>query len=176
MKIYVMRHGQTDWNVQKKIQGQSDIKLNEEGRKQALAAKEKVKQFHFDLIISSPLSRAKQTAELVKEENTPIIYSQSLVERGFGELEGEVLDLGILEEREKYYTTKKQVESIEHLCQRITDFLEEIQEKQAGKKILLVTHGGVTKAIQYYFTGILKSANFQNGEIREYDYETRKKG
>ncbi len=174
MKICVMRHGQTDWNVQKKLQGQSDIELNEEGRKQALAAKGKVKQYHFDLIISSPLSRAKETAELAKEENTPIIYSESLVERGFGKLEG--LDLNLLSEIESYDMTKNKVESTEHLCQRIANFLDELQETYKDKKILLVTHGGTAKAIQYYFTGILGSAILQNGEIREYDYETRKKG
>ena len=65
MKIYVVRHGQTNWNVKGKIQGKSDIELNEKGIEQAKELKELIKNYDINLIISSPLKRAKQTAEII---------------------------------------------------------------------------------------------------------------
>ena len=67
MKIYVTRHGQTDWNVQGKTQGRADIELNEVGIKQAKQTKEELKNIDIDLIICSPLKRAKKTAEIINE-------------------------------------------------------------------------------------------------------------
>ena len=65
MKLYVMRHGQTDWNVLGKVQGITDVELNERGIEQAKQAKDKVNQYEIDLIVYSPLKRAKKTAEIV---------------------------------------------------------------------------------------------------------------
>ena len=63
MKIYIIRHGQTDWNVQRKIQGTSDIELNSTGIKQSEEARKIVKELELDFIICSPLKRARKTAE-----------------------------------------------------------------------------------------------------------------
>ena len=90
MKIYVTRHGQTDWNVQGKTQGRADIELNEVGIKQAKQTKEELKNIDIDLIICSPLKRAKKTAEIINEgRNIPIIFDDQIIERNFGEFEGE---------------------------------------------------------------------------------------
>ena len=90
MKIYVTRHGQTDWNVQGKTQGRTDIELNEVGIKQAKQTKEELKNVDIDLIICSPLKRAKQTAQIINEgRNIPIIFDDQIIERNFGEFEGE---------------------------------------------------------------------------------------
>ena len=64
MKVYVIRHGLTDWNLNGKIQGQKDIELNEIGIKQAKDAKDKFNSYNFDMIICSPLKRTKLTAKL----------------------------------------------------------------------------------------------------------------
>ena len=86
MKIYVTRHGQTDWNVQGKTQGRADIELNEVGIKQAKQTKEELKNIDIDLIICSPLKRAKKTAEIINEgRNIPIIFDDQIIERNFGE-------------------------------------------------------------------------------------------
>lgn len=66
--LYIVRHGQTDWNVRKIIQGHSDIPLNTEGQEQARVLAESLKNVHFDKIISSDLVRAKRTAEIVALE------------------------------------------------------------------------------------------------------------
>lgn len=89
MKIYVLRHGQTNWNVNKRIQGKQDIELNEIGIKQAYEAKEKFNLLNIDLIMCSPLKRTKKTAEIINQDkNVHIIYKKELIERDLGEFEG----------------------------------------------------------------------------------------
>ena len=83
--LYIMRHGKTDWNAKHKLQGRTDIPLNEEGIQMAEQAKEKYKDVNFDICYCSPLVRAKQTAEIVLEgRNIPIVYDDRLMEMCVG--------------------------------------------------------------------------------------------
>ena len=87
--IYLTRHGQTDWNVQKKVMGRCDEPLNENGREQARQTKELLSNISFDLIICSPLLRAKETAQIINSDrNIKIDFDDRIIERDFGELEG----------------------------------------------------------------------------------------
>ena len=87
--IYLTRHGQTDWNVQKKVMGRCDEPLNEKGREQARQTKELLSNINFDLIICSPLLRAKEIAQIINQDrNIKIEYDDRIIERDFGELEG----------------------------------------------------------------------------------------
>lgn len=89
MKILLTRHGQTDWNVAGKIQGCTDIELNQTGIEQAKIAREKLLNYDIDIIITSPLKRAKRTAEIINEgRNIPLTESKGIIERNFGEFEG----------------------------------------------------------------------------------------
>ena len=89
MKIYITRHGQTNWNVLKKVMGRCDEPLNDKGKEQANTTKNKLDDKKIDLIICSPLLRAKETAEIInKSKKLPIIYEKNLIQRDFGELEG----------------------------------------------------------------------------------------
>ena len=89
MKFYVVRHGQTDWNAKGRIQGKTDIELNEIGIEQARQLKALIKDYNIDLIISSPLKRARKTAEIINETvKCNIIFEDSLKERGYGIFEG----------------------------------------------------------------------------------------
>ena len=89
MKIYIIRHGQTDWNVNKIIQGQKDIELNNTGEEQARNQIKIFNEYNFDLIISSTLKRAQKTAQIINsEKNVDIIYDDRLRERNFGDYEG----------------------------------------------------------------------------------------
>ena len=86
--IYIVRHGQTDWNKQKVMQGQIDVPLNETGKEQARELGEKLKDIVFDHIFCSPLLRTRQTLENLKlKSNTRIIYDDRLKERNYGEFE-----------------------------------------------------------------------------------------
>ena len=87
--LYIMRHGKTEWNELHKLQGRTDIPLNENGRKMAREAGKRYREIHFDICYCSPLIRAKETAELVLEGRTvPIVTDDRLMEMCFGEYEG----------------------------------------------------------------------------------------
>ena len=87
--LYIMRHGKTEWNELHKLQGQTDIPLNENGRKMAREAGKRYREIHFDICYCSPLIRAKETAELVLEGRAvPIVTDDHLMEMCFGEYEG----------------------------------------------------------------------------------------
>lgn len=174
MKIYVTRHGQTDWNVQGKTQGRADIELNEVGIKQAKQTKEEIKNVDIDLIICSPLRRAKKTAEIINEgRNIPIIFDDQIMERDFGEFEGEKIKFDEFWDYNAHPRYQK-AETIQEIISRISNFLDKIKEKYKDKNILLVTHGGVSIAINCYFKGIPadgKLINYclHNCEVQEFE-------
>ena len=89
MKLYIVRHGETDWNKARKIQGQSDIPLNAFGRHLARETAKGLADVHFDLCFTSPLSRAKETARIILEgRDVPIIEDPRIEEMSFGVYEG----------------------------------------------------------------------------------------
>ncbi len=182
MKFYIIRHGQTNWNKEGRVQGKTDIELNEKGIEQAKEAGEILKNYPIDIIISSPLKRAKKTAEIISEtKKVPIIYNKALEERGFGEFEGktkeEINDENWFSNILDNYNLNKQykgVETIQDLCNRVWKLMDELKENYTGKNILLVTHGGVTRAINGYFNGaneegVMKGLVLKNCEIRTFE-------
>ena len=181
MKVYVMRHGQTDWNVLGKIQGRTDIELNETGINQAKSAKEKFNQAGIEVIFTSPLKRARKTVEIVSEDKkVPIIIKHEISERNFGEIEGLNFVKDGLFERINFWDYQanleyENMESVEEICQRVWRFLDEIKQQYHDKTVLLVTHGGTARVIQSYFQGkdkhvLLFNAGFGNCDIKEYEY------
>ena len=155
MSFLLTRHGQTDWNVQKKVMGRCDEPLNDKGKEQAIETRNNLKETDIDLIICSPLQRAKQTAEIInKGRNIPIIYDQRIIERDFGEFEGkETKDFDFHGYWNYYKNTKyQQAENIQDFFKRIYDFLEEITEKYKDKNVLIVAHGGVSIPVACYFS------------------------
>ena len=89
MELYIVRHGKTYWNEQRKIQGWADIDLTEEGREVAVLSAEGMKEIHFDAIYSSPLKRANETAHILRgDRDLPVVVDERIKEIGFGVLEG----------------------------------------------------------------------------------------
>ena len=88
MYIYVIRHGQTDWNVEKKLLSRTDVSLNDTGFEQCKEAEKLVRNLNYDLVICSPMLRTKQTAEIVNSKNKDIIFDNRLVERDARRIEG----------------------------------------------------------------------------------------
>lgn len=89
MRLYLIRHGETVWNTEGRLQGKADIELNENGIRLAKVTGEAMKDIHFDLAITSPLKRARQTAELVLgERKVPILEDSRIEEITFGVWEG----------------------------------------------------------------------------------------
>ena len=174
MKIYVTRHGQTDWNVQGKTQGRADIELNEVGIKQAKQTKEELKNVDIDLIICSPLKRAKQTAEIINEgRNIQIIFDNQIIERNFGEFEGKKIKFDEFWDYNAHPRYQR-AETIQEIISRISNFLDKIKEEYKDKNVLLVTHGGVSIAINCYFKGIPEDGKLinyclHNCEVQEFE-------
>ena len=174
MKIYAIRHGETEWNKLKKAQGQTDIELNETGITQALQAKETIHTYNIDLIISSPLKRARKTAEIIADGKIEIVFDDRLMERCFGKLEGANTEIMPWED---LYNCQKNlsydnIEPVNDLLKRVESLLLEIKEKYSDKNVLIVTHGGTLRAVNACINGIpesqtLAGQGFNNCEIRE---------
>ena len=89
MKLYFIRHGETDLNIVKRLQGATDIPLNENGEAIAIETGQGMKDIHFDMIFTSPLKRAYRTAELVRgDREIPLYIDERLREICFGDYEG----------------------------------------------------------------------------------------
>lgn len=178
MKLYLIRHGQTDWNITYKLQGKTDIPLNEEGRKQAEEARKLFNNMDIDLIICSTLDRAKETCRIInKDKNIPVIYDERICEINHGVLEGADIREIDFDELTNYNIDKKveDGESIQEFYNRIYKFLDELEQKYKNdEKILLVSHGDVSRAVYCYFNGIPENGNTKdlmvgNCEIKKYE-------
>ncbi len=161
MYLTVVRHGQTDWNVSKKVQGQVDISLNNTGIEQVNNLKKELEREDFEEVISSPLLRAKQTAEILCK-NKKIIYDNRLKERDFGEFEGLQIEQF---NSDSFWSYKKNIiykraENIKTFFYRVNNCLIDIEEKYKNKRILIVAHTGTIIAIDTFFNGIPKDDNF----------------
>lgn len=148
--IYIVRHGQTDWNLTGKNQGHTDIELNKAGIKQAEQLAEKLKNIKFDYVFSSPLKRAAKTAKIIY--NGEIIFDVRIMERCNGELEGLTNTKNMIDFSDPD-DTRYGVEPLTVFRNRITEFWNEITDNYFGKNILVVTHAGVVIYSQAYFKG-----------------------
>ncbi len=177
MKLYVVRHGQTGWNLLHKMQGVVDIPLNQKGREQAMETKKNLNNINIDLILCSPLKRARETALIINEDKcVPIIYEGSLIERDYGEFEGvnrndfSYDDFWAYSKNIKY----ERAENIQEFFNRIYKFLDEVKNKYNNKNVLIVCHGGVTKAIKCYADGMMSDEEISeflpsNAMVLEYE-------
>lgn len=183
--IYVTRHGQTNWNIQKKVMGRCDEPLNTTGIEQAMIVRDKLKNINFDMIICSPLLRAKQTAEIINEnKKIPIVYDNRIIERDFGEFEGlETKDFDF-KGYWNYYSDYhyKKAENIQIFFERIYNFLDEVTEEYIDANILIVGHGGVSIPIACYFNHNIPTESLldhnlvlNNCEVVSYKNESKKK-
>ena len=176
MKLYVIRHGLTNCNVEKKYNGKLDEDINETGILQAKKAQEIIRNLNIDLIICSPLLRTRHTCNIINVNDVPVIFDNRIEERDCGIYTGKELGEFYYTDYWNYYSKIKVdgLESIQDLFKRIRDFLDEIKEKYKDKNILLVTHGGVARAIYFYFNelpkdGMIQEFGSSNCGITEYE-------
>lgn len=177
MYIYVIRHGQTDWNIDHQMLTITDMELNETGIEQCVEAEKLVKNLNYDLVICSPLKRTRKTAEIVNSKNMPVVYDDRLIERNGGSLEGKpVAEI----DYKSFWTLGKDdifdSETIESVKTRVYEFLDELKNKEEykDKNILLVTHNGICRVIKTYFNGFprrkdIKDYGQTNCEIKMYE-------
>ena len=174
MNLYVVRHGQTDWNIKGLLQGSTDVPLNETGIQQAEQLSKTLEDIDFGLVLCSPLSRAIKTAEIVKaDRNIPIIINEKLTERFHGDIEGTSP-----KDIKKYWdyhanTSDDNIEPVQSFLNRIFSFMDELKEKYKDKDVLVVTHCGVMVAIDCYVNGFRDNYDFlhyqfDNGKYVKY--------
>ena len=173
MKVYIVRHGQVPHNALNQY-NTSDEDLTDLGIKQAEELRNKIKDMNFDIIISSPLNRAKRTAEIININNKRIIYDDRIRERSCGNLSGKPLEVTNREEYWNYNTKIKYgtSENIKLFFERVYNFLDELKTKDY-ENVLIVAHSGVSKAFSGYFEGIqdgkFLNRGLKNCEIKEYE-------
>ena len=149
--IYIIRHGQTDWNIEHRTQGHTDIALNINGIKLAELISQKIANLKIDNIISSDLKRAYMTAQIInKKFNKNIETDKRLREFSFGTLEGITREKITPEIWDDFNKNPKKfnAEKREEIFKRIKSFINDI--KSNDKNILVVTHGGPIRMIKYY--------------------------
>ena len=183
--IYITRHGESQWNVEGKVQGVTDTPLTANGIAQALELAKKIKEsgIKIDEVLHSPLSRAADTAKIVAEENgLPLTLEPRLIEQNFGEYEGHEWEKhpGVFHEAKKQFACDYNGgESMLRLGQRIYNLLDELKERseKENKTFLLVTHGGIARMIHSYFYSEtneeFSSTDTGNCEIKEYVFQEK---
>jgi broad specificity phosphatase PhoE len=145
--LLLVRHGETDWNAEGRLQGHTDRPLNDYGRRQAKELAERLAAEHVDAIYTSDLSRAKETAEIVGERlGLPVVVDADLREKNWGSWEGLTGD----ERRNVDYVG----ESTEDHRERILRAVERIVERHPEQRIVVVTHGGSLRRIQAAVNGV----------------------
>ena len=175
MVLYVVRHGQTIWNLESRVQGITDIPLTLEGIKNAEELKELVETLNIDVVISSPLKRARETAKILVDSKLPINTDDRIKERDWGMNEGALIDeVDRWDCWDVILNTKVQnIECIQDFMYRVSSFIEEIKEKYKNKNVLVVTHSAVIRVIHYMLgeipeDGNLSRINIPNLRIIEY--------
>ena len=147
--ILLARHGETDWNVQRRVQGHSDTPLNETGRAQARALGEELAGEEIDAVFSSDLMRAHETARLVAEpRGLEVIAISDLRERHFGTLEG-LTDEDIFSRYPKVLDGAPwgDAETQDEMAERVLEALRRIAETHPEQRVLVVSHGGPLRRV-----------------------------
>ncbi len=177
MRIYLVRHGETDWNIVRKLQGRTDIPLNEKGIKAAQKTGEALRNVLFTRAFSSPLKRAMDTAKLILgDRQIPIIPDERIIEISFGEFEGLCSKRGNYEIpdpdfqnfflRPEAYKPPKGGESLESLTERTRQFIQNLASEKEWEKetILVATHGAAVRGL---LNAVTKNpiSNFWHGGV-----------
>lgn len=178
MKVYLVRHGETDWNKVKRNQGQVDVPLNEKGRMLARETRKGLADIPFDVCFTSPLKRAKETGELILEgRNIPIIEDERIIEISFGDYEGRCWSeenwdpvmpkefLYFFDSPERYVAPPGG-ETLDALEKRTADFFRELCRSETYKDscVLISTHGCALAALLNYIKKP-KRENFWGGRV-----------
>ncbi|QYN55143.1 histidine phosphatase family protein [Lactobacillus panisapium] len=178
LNVYIVRHGQTDTNKTLAINGSgTNLPLNETGIKQAEALRDSFDINKIDYVYASPLTRAKQTAEILNQNKHNIIYDDRLKEMNYGNWDGKSAadirskypqafdDLGYFTENYTNYCTG---ESYEHLAARLTDFWHDLVQRHVNESVALVFHGTASRSMVKNILGskkISKIGEMQNAGV-----------
>ena len=185
MILYLLRHGQTDWNASGRVQGWKDTPLNAQGLAQARAAAEKLQKENIKNIYASDLKRSKKTADIVSAAlDLPVHYTKRLREMNFGKAEGvKKTDLGAkfpyiyqafndIKNPERYEIGYPNGETIGDVQQRFMKFLGKLMEDKQDN-VLLVTHGMLVRI--FTESCLKKTIRLENGSVLKITYDEKSK-
>ncbi len=139
--VCLVRHGETDWNRAGMLQGRTDTPLNDKGILQAQECASYLSDFKWDIVVTSPLLRAKKTAEIISDAvGAQLVILDEFIEGSYGEAEGM-----LPEQRARLFPDKQFPlrEAPEAMHERAMNGLDKILENYHGKRVLLVAHGGI---------------------------------
>jgi len=151
--IYLIRHGQTDWNLFKRANGITDVYLNKTGIQQANRLADELKDINFDVCFCSTLTRARQFCEIIYNSNIPI-YDERLIEIDCGQFEGmeetpEIMKLMF----QAFQTGEKGTERFDSFINRNIELCDLITNDYNGKNVMVITHAANARVFHYYFNG-----------------------
>ncbi len=167
MVLYVTRHGATLKNELGLIQGQTECDLSNKGVEDAKKLATTVKNIDIDVVISSPLKRAYDTARIITEERLPINTDDRLIERDWGLCEGAHIEEVDTVKCWNFFLNidNNGIEKVQDLLARISEFLEDIKVKYKDKNVLVVAHSAVLRAIHYCLHPIPEDGDMSKLEI-----------
>ena len=175
MKLYITRHGETFRNAENRVLGRTDDPLSAKGKAQAMELAEKLKDIEIDVIFTSPLSRARETARAgAAPKGMTLIEDERLLEVNFGIYEAVPRDdVGYQNAKREHFKRYPGGESYFDMAYRIYDFLYMLKREYADKRVLVVSHGGVCRIIHNFFLDMeneeFVSFAFPNCGIEEYE-------
>ena len=189
MKLYLVRHGETDWNTERKLQGQVDIPLNEFGRTLAVKTGKGLENIQFDICFTSPLKRAKETAELILTgRDVPIVDEMRIVEMSFAEWEGKHCSKERWEVPDSFqkffddpanFEPAPEGESFAQVKKRTDEFLQWLYNKKEFEdcNVLITTHGAALAGLinnikgesleKYWGVGVHKNCAVTEVEVKD---------
>ncbi len=182
MKIYLTRHGQTDYNKKRMMQGRSDIPLNEVGISQAQERRKSLGNIRFDAVYASPLIRAVRTAQIIGDvRQEDVIRDERIIEADFGKYElmgyySTGIRMMAYWSFPELFPAPEGVETIRHMRDRTASFIEDLKKKEYDN-VLVACHGGIIRPIRGYLenrkSGIIWRPRPKNCEVFVYEYDGR---
>lgn len=177
MKITLIRHAETEWNYENKIQGRKNMELNDRGIRQAKKLKERISNLNYDYCYMSPLIRTVQTAIILIGDRVETAPDKRLLEREFGELEGQNIELYDANKYWDYNLNNSDygIEPVQDIFKRCEDFLDYIKNKyDDNASIMIVAHGAPIRALHHILSNTDRSSNLLEVKIpncfyREYE-------
>ena len=171
MLLYLVRHGETDWNNQRRIQGTTDIPLNDTGRAQAARTGELLGRREWDAVVTSPLSRAFETGSIIAAAlGLPVpTTDERLVERNYGEAEG--LDFAEMQRLFPEHAHVPGREKRSAVAARAIEGLMDIAERHPNEAVVVVSHGGLIRSVLRRLDPEAEYGMITNGSVHSFRYE-----
>ena len=187
MKLYLVRHGETAWNIERRLQGRADIPLNEFGRTLAVKTGKGLEDIQFDICFTSPLVRARETAELILSgKDTPIVDDMRIIEMAFADWEGKHCSKErweVPDSFQKFFDDPANFEpapggeSFAQVKERTGGFLEWLYGQTQYENVLITTHGAALAALmnnikgesleKYWGVGVHKNCAVTEVEVKD---------